>query len=123
MSIAASLATAAAATPYGARRRQPRAHASRSRVVTAADSTPSPSSSPPTSLIDAAALRDAKLIYATAPAMLHMREGHPESNARVPAILDALALGGLTPAERPGELVFLAGTDTLTLVHFFSPSC
>jgi acetoin utilization deacetylase AcuC-like enzyme len=39
----------------------------------------------------------------------HARDGHPESNARVPAILDALADADLTPAARPGELVELSG--------------
>ena len=34
-----------------------------------------------------------------------MQLGHPESNARVPAILDALKAGALTPAARPGEVL------------------
>ena len=43
--------------------------------------------------LDDATLKSAKLIYATSPALTHMREGHPESNTRVPAILDALEVG------------------------------
>ena len=39
--------------------------------------------------------------------MEHTREGHPESNLRVPAILDALAAANLTPEARAGELVSL----------------
>lgn len=64
--------------------------------------------------LDDATLKSAKLIYATSPAMDHMREGHPESNARVPAILDALAEARLTPHERQGELVFLEGYRAAT---------
>ena len=57
--------------------------------------------------LDDASLLSAKLIYASSPAMEHTREGHPESNLRVPAILDALAAANLTPEARAGELVRL----------------
>ena len=60
--------------------------------------------------------------HATNAALEHAREGHPESNARVPAILDALSEARLTPDERAGELVFLEGyrpatADEVTRVH------
>jgi acetoin utilization deacetylase AcuC-like enzyme len=58
--------------------------------------------------LDPETLRTSKLIYATSPALDHARDGHPESNARVPAILDALLAANLTPERRPGELAFLA---------------
>lgn len=72
--------------------------------------------------LDDATLRSAKLIYATNAALEHAREGHPESNARVPAILDALSEARLTPDERAGELVFLEGyrpatADEVMRVH------
>ena len=54
-------------------------------------------------------LLSSKLIFATSAALDHARDGHPESNARVPAILDALVDADLTPAARPGELVELSG--------------
>ena len=57
--------------------------------------------------LDDAILLSAKLIYASSPAMEHTREGHPESNLRVPAILDALAAANITPEARAGELVSL----------------
>jgi len=53
--------------------------------------------------------RTSRLIYATSPALDHARDGHPESNARVPAILDALLDANLTPEARPGELALLDG--------------
>ena len=72
--------------------------------------------------LDVATLKSAKLIYATSPALDHMREGHPESNERVPAILDALGEAHLTPSERQGELIFLedyrpATADEVMTVH------
>jgi hypothetical protein len=63
--------------------------------------------------LDPAILFSSKLIYATSPALGHMQEGHPESNMRVPAILDALTEAHLTPQERPGDLVFLVGPDAV----------
>ena len=67
----------------------------------------SATSSSASDCLDDASLLSAKLIYASSPAMEHTREGHPESNLRVPAILDALAAANLTPEARAGELVSL----------------
>ena len=67
----------------------------------------SATSSSASDCLDDASLLSAKLIYASSPAMEHTREGHPESNLRVPAILDALAAANLTPEARAGELVRL----------------
>ena len=63
-----------------------------------------------------------RLIYAASPALDHDWPGHPESAARVPAILDELAKRGLTPAELGPSLQLLpdapAATDAaLRLVH------
>ena len=62
-----------------------------------------------TCALDAETLRTSRLIYATSPALDHARDGHPESNARVPAIMDALLDANLTPEARPGELALLDG--------------
>ena len=59
--------------------------------------------------LDTGTLSSSRLIYATAPALDHARDGHPESNARVPAIMDALLDASLTPEARPGELALLDG--------------
>ena len=67
------------------------------------------SSSSSSSSLSPDLLLSSKLIFATSAALDHARDGHPESNARVPAILDALADADLTPAARPGELVELSG--------------
>jgi hypothetical protein len=45
-------------------------------------------------------LVEAKVLYCAVPAMGHNQEGHPECNARVPSILDALQKGNLTPEVR-----------------------
>jgi acetoin utilization deacetylase AcuC-like enzyme len=58
-------------------------------------------------LDDADWLRSASIIYASSPAMDHERVGHPECNARVPAILAALDAARITARDRPGELVLL----------------
>ncbi|KAL2906795.1 Histone deacetylase 14 [Bienertia sinuspersici] len=42
-------------------------------------------------------LANAKVIYSVAPASGHNKEAHPESNLRVPAIIDALEKMELTP--------------------------
>ena len=52
----------------------------------------------------------ARVVYATSRALDHACEGHPESNARVPAIEEALTRNGLTPETREGELVGLSGS-------------
>ena len=44
----------------------------------------------------------ARVVYATSRALDHACEGHPESNARVPAIEEALTRNGLTPETRQG---------------------
>ena len=63
-----------------------------------------------------------KLLFASAPALGHAWPGHPESAERVPAILEALAAGGLTPEALGSELVELRGapaatSEQLTRVH------
>ena len=55
-----------------------------------------------------------KLLFASAPALGHAWPGHPESAERVPAILDALESGGLTPAALGSELVELRGAPAAT---------
>ena len=45
----------------------------------------------------------ARVVYATSRALDHACEGHPESNARVPAIEEALTRNGLTPETREGD--------------------
>lgn len=55
-----------------------------------------------------------RVVYATSAALEHALEGHPESNARVPAIVEALARDGLTPETRGGELVELVGFEPAT---------
>lgn len=62
-----------------------------------------------TFVLDDSALRTSKLIYAASPGLGHFQPGHPESDARVPAILDALFDANLTPTLRPGELALLDG--------------
>ena len=51
----------------------------------------------------------ARVVYATSKALEHACEGHPESNARVPAIEEALVRDGLTPETRAGELAEISG--------------
>ena len=63
-----------------------------------------------------------QLIYAASPALDHDWPGHPESAARVPAILDELVKRGLTPAELGPSLQLLpdaaaASDAALRLVH------
>jgi len=42
-------------------------------------------------------LLDARILYCTSPALGHNKEAHPESNKRVPAIVDALEKLELSP--------------------------
>lgn len=56
----------------------------------------------------------ARVVYATSRALDHACEGHPESNARVPAIEEALTKNGLTPETREGELVEIVGFASAT---------
>jgi acetoin utilization deacetylase AcuC-like enzyme len=63
-----------------------------------------------------------RLLFAASPALDHDWPGHPESAARVPAILDELAARGLTPEALGPVLVQLtdvqeASDDALRLVH------
>jgi acetoin utilization deacetylase AcuC-like enzyme len=102
----ASLSTASR-VPRGHNRRAGR-RAGRATPVTRAASDDEESSSS-TWTLDPTTLETSRLIYATAPALDHARDGHPESNARVPAILDALLDANLTPEARPGELALLNG--------------
>ncbi|XP_059432791.1 histone deacetylase 14, chloroplastic isoform X2 [Corylus avellana] len=65
---------------------------------------------------------NAKLIYAVAPAMGHNQESHPESNFRVPAIVNALEKMELTPKFRGSKIIELqnlkpASVDDIASVH------
>ncbi|XP_057541894.1 histone deacetylase 14, chloroplastic isoform X1 [Amaranthus tricolor] len=52
-------------------------------------------------------LTNAKVIYSVAPAKGHNQESHPESNLRVPAIVDALDKMELNPKHRGLEIIEL----------------
>eukprot|EP00271_Cylindrocystis_brebissonii_P012936 TRINITY_DN3244_c0_g1_i1.p1 TRINITY_DN3244_c0_g1~~TRINITY_DN3244_c0_g1_i1.p1 ORF type:complete len:524 (-),score=67.32 TRINITY_DN3244_c0_g1_i1:543-2114(-) len=54
-------------------------------------------------------LLDAEIVYAAAPSLGHHQEGHPESNQRVTAILEALDKAQLTPKARGNSVVQLTG--------------
>ncbi|EOX92583.1 Histone deacetylase 14 isoform 2 [Theobroma cacao] len=67
-------------------------------------------------------LCNAKVIYAVAPALGHNKESHPESNARVPAIVTALAKMELTSKFRGSDILELqnfklASADDIASVH------
>ncbi|CAI9108758.1 OLC1v1008439C1 [Oldenlandia corymbosa var. corymbosa] len=67
-------------------------------------------------------INNAKVIYSVAPAMGHNKELHPECNARVPAIVDALEKMELTSKFRGTEVVELqswkpASMEDVTSVH------
>lgn len=67
-------------------------------------------------------LYDAHVIYCVAPAMGHNKESHPESNKRVPAIIDALERLELTPKYRSSEVLEAqnfrpASIDDIASVH------
>ncbi len=71
-----------------------------------------PRASPPgTSAFES---ESARVVVATSRAMDHACEGHPESNARVPAIEEALKRHGLTPETRQGEVVEIVGFASAT---------
>ena len=59
-------------------------------------------------------IQSARVVVATSRAMDHACEGHPESNARVPAIEEALKRHGLTPETRQGEVVEIVGFASAT---------
>uniref|UniRef100_A0A1D1XRT6 Histone deacetylase 14 n=1 Tax=Anthurium amnicola TaxID=1678845 RepID=A0A1D1XRT6_9ARAE len=65
---------------------------------------------------------DASIIYCAAPALGHNKESHPESNLRVPAIINALDKMELTPKFRGSEIMELrnfqpASVDDIARVH------
>ncbi|GLT25112.1 hypothetical protein SLA2020_002640 [Shorea laevis] len=67
-------------------------------------------------------LIDARVIYSLAPALGHNQESHPESSARVPAIVDALEKMELTSKFRGSEIFELksfkpASVDDIASVH------
>ncbi|XP_039058867.1 histone deacetylase 14 [Hibiscus syriacus] len=67
-------------------------------------------------------LSDAKVIYAAAPALGHNKEAHPESSARVPAIVTALEQMELTSKFRGSDVLelqnfHLASVDDVASVH------
>ncbi|KAF4387673.1 hypothetical protein G4B88_004000 [Cannabis sativa] len=67
-------------------------------------------------------LKNARLIYAVAPAMGHNKESHPESHFRVPSIVTALQNMELTPEFRGPEIIQLkdfkpASVDDIANVH------
>lgn len=73
-----------------------------SAITCVADSQASTSISrqPRELLVPIPQLVEARVIFAAAPALGHYQEGHPESNERVPSILEALERGKLTPEVR-----------------------
>lgn len=67
-------------------------------------------------------LMEARVIFCAAPAMGHNQEAHPECNARVPAIVEALEQSSLTPEFRGKEVLRIetydsASQDDVTAVH------
>lgn len=65
---------------------------------------------------------DAKVIYSVSPAMGHNQESHPESNFRVPAIINALEKMELSPMYRGSEIFELqnfrpASVNDIANVH------
>uniref|UniRef100_A0A2N9J7K8 Histone deacetylase domain-containing protein n=1 Tax=Fagus sylvatica TaxID=28930 RepID=A0A2N9J7K8_FAGSY len=67
-------------------------------------------------------ITNARVIYAVAPAMGHNQESHPESNFRVPAIVNVLEKMELTPKFRGSEIIELqnfkpASVDDIASVH------
>lgn len=67
-------------------------------------------------------LLDARVIYSIAPALGHNQESHPESSARVPAIVTALENMELTSKFRGSEILELesfkpASVDDIATVH------
>ncbi|XP_020253101.1 histone deacetylase 14 [Asparagus officinalis] len=67
-------------------------------------------------------LQDARVLYSVAPATGHNKEAHPESNLRVPAIVDALERLELTSKSRGPEVFEIqnfqpATVDDIAIVH------
>ncbi|XP_024543728.1 histone deacetylase 14 isoform X1 [Selaginella moellendorffii] len=68
---------------------------------------------------------DSRILYCSAPARGHNQDGHPESNARVPAILRELDRAQLTPEKRGKEISRLtnfmpASKQDVAAVHSIS---
>ncbi|OEL16222.1 Histone deacetylase 14 [Dichanthelium oligosanthes] len=62
-------------------------------------------------------LLDAHILYCTSPALGHNKEAHPESNKRVPAIVDALEKLELTPKVLEIQNFNPASLDDVARVH------
>ncbi|MCO5551747.1 hypothetical protein L7F22_005251 [Adiantum nelumboides] len=67
-------------------------------------------------------LVEARIVFCTESAMGHTQEAHPECNARVPAILEALEKAKLTPQFRHKEVIKIenfgpATADDIAAVH------
>ncbi|RCV35961.1 hypothetical protein SETIT_7G281200v2 [Setaria italica] len=67
-------------------------------------------------------LLDARILYCTSPALGHNKEAHPESNKRVPAIVDALDKLELSPKHRGSQVLEIqnfnpASLDDVARVH------
>ncbi|CAL5098033.1 unnamed protein product [Urochloa decumbens] len=67
-------------------------------------------------------LLDARILYCTSPALGHNKEAHPESNKRVPAIVDALEKLELSPKHRGSQVLEIqnfnpASLDDVARVH------
>lgn len=95
-----------------------------SAITCVADSQASTSISrqPRELLVPIPQLVEARVIFAAAPALGHYQEGHPESNERVPSILEALERGKLTPEFRGNEVLRIqnfkaASQEDVAAVH------
>ncbi|XP_021310987.1 histone deacetylase 14 isoform X2 [Sorghum bicolor] len=62
-------------------------------------------------------LLDARILYCTSPALGHNKEAHPESNKRVPAIVDALEKLELSPKVLEIQNFNPASLDDVARVH------
>ncbi|CAN6330751.1 unnamed protein product [Urochloa humidicola] len=67
-------------------------------------------------------LLGARILYCTSPALGHNKEAHPESNKRVPAIVDALDKLELSPKHRGSQVLEIqnfnpASLDDVARVH------
>eukprot|EP00887_Chlorella_sp_A99_P002887 scaffold6.g2887.t1 len=80
-----------------------------------------PASAAPSLLLPPSALRQAKLLYATAGAPRHNAPGHPECAARVPAILEALARQELSSRPDVVELTAFAPASRQAVLAVHDP--
>ncbi|TVU51117.1 hypothetical protein EJB05_02524 [Eragrostis curvula] len=67
-------------------------------------------------------LLDARILYCTSPALGHHKDAHPESNKRVPAIVNALDKLELSPKHRSSQVLEIqnfepASVDDVARVH------